>query len=152
MYPVLLDFPAPRIRAYARETVIAEKLHALVALGIRNSRMKDYYDLWTLAQRFPFDAFLLAKAIDATLKRRGRELPSQTPLGLQDEFASNPTKQTQWKAFLRRTIPDQSDLELVEVVQAIREFLAPVLESIVLGKMLRLHWTPGSGWSANTER
>ncbi|MBP7906265.1 MAG: nucleotidyl transferase AbiEii/AbiGii toxin family protein [Alphaproteobacteria bacterium] len=151
-YPVLLDLPHPEVKTYPRETVVAEKIDAMTVLGLRNSRMKDYYDLWTLAQRFPFDAFLLAKAIDATLKRRGRELPSQTPLGLQDEFASNPTKQTQWKAFLRRTIPDQSDLELVEVVQAIREFLAPVLESIVLGKMLRLHWTPGSGWSANTER
>ena len=73
------------------------------------------------------------------------------PSGLQDEFVEHPTKQTQWKAFLRRTIPDQADLELGEVIPAIREFLAPVLESIVLGKTLRLHWTPGSGWSANTE-
>ncbi|MEA3364269.1 MAG: nucleotidyl transferase AbiEii/AbiGii toxin family protein [Candidatus Hydrogenedentes bacterium] len=148
-YPVLLDLPHPEMKTYPRETVVAEKVDAMIVLGLRNSRMKDYYDLWTLAQRFPFDAALLAKAIDATLKRRGRELPSQLPPGLQDEFAANPTKQTQWKAFLRRTIPDQAGLELGEVVPAIREFLAPVLESIVLGKTLRLHWTPGSGWSAN---
>lgn len=148
-YPVLLDLPHPEIKTYPRETVVAEKVDAMIVLGLRNSRMKDYYDLWTLAQRFPFDAALLARAIDATLKRRGRELPSQLPPGLQDEFAANPTKQTQWKAFLRRTIPDQADLELGEVVPAIREFLAPVLESIVLGKTIRLHWTPGSGWSAN---
>jgi predicted nucleotidyltransferase component of viral defense system len=148
-YPVLLDLPHPEIKTYPRETVVAEKVDAMIVLGLRNSRMKDYYDLWTLAQRFPFDAALLAKAIDATLKRRGRELPSQLPSGLQDEFAANPTKQTQWKAFLRRTIPNQVDLELSEIVPAIREFLAPVLESIVRGKTLRLHWTPGSGWSAN---
>lgn len=148
-YPVLLDLPHPEMKTYPRETVVAEKVDAMIVLGFRNSRMKDYYDLWTLAQRFPFDAALLAKAIDATLNRRGRELPSQTPSGLQDEFAANPTKQTQWKAFLRRTIPDQADLELGEVVPAIREFLAPVLESMVLGKTLCLHWTPGSGWSAN---
>ncbi len=150
-YPVLLDLPHPEMKTYPRETVVAEKVDAMIVLGLRNSRMKDYYDLWTLAQRFPFDTALLAKAIDTTLKRRGRELPSQVPPGLQDEFAANLIKQTQWKAFLRRTIPDQADLELSEVVPAIREFLAPVLESIVLGKTLRLHWTPGSGWSANTE-
>ncbi|WP_256381205.1 nucleotidyl transferase AbiEii/AbiGii toxin family protein [Kiritimatiella glycovorans] len=148
-YPVLLDLPRPEMKTYPRETVVAEKVDAMIVLGLLNSRMKDYYDLWTLAQRFPFDAALLAKAIDASLKRRGRELPSQTPPGLQDEFVANPTKQTQWKGFLRRTIPDQADLELGEVVPAIREFLAPVLKSIVLGKALRLHWTPGSGWSAN---
>lgn len=148
-YPVLLDLPHPEMKTYPRETVVAEKVDTMIVLGLRNSRMKDYYDLWTLAQRFPFDAALLARAIDATLKRRGRELPSQLPPGLQDEFVANPTKQTQWKAFLRRTIPDQADLELGEVVPAIREFLAPVLESIVLGKTIRLHWTPGSGWSAN---
>lgn len=151
-FPVLLDLPHPEMKAYPRETVVAEKVDALIVLGLRNSRMKDYYDLWTLAQRFPFDASLLAKAIDATLERRGRKLPSHTPPGLQDEFAANPTKQTQWKAFLRRTIPRQADLELGVVVPAIREFLAPVLESILLGKALRLHWTPGSGWSANTEQ
>ncbi len=151
-YPVLLDLPHPEIKMYPRETVVAEKVDAMIVLGLRNSRMKDYYDLWTLAQRFPFDATLLVKAIDATLKRRGRELPSQIPPGLQDEFAASPTKQTQWKAFLRRTIPDQADLALGEIVTAIREFLAPVLESIVLGKKLCFHWTPGSGWSANTKQ
>lgn len=149
-YPVLLELPHPEMKMYPKETVVAEKVDAMILLGVRNSRMKDYYDLWTLAKRFPFDAALLAKAIDATLKRRGRELPSQIPSGLQDEFAENPTKQTQWKACLRRTVPDQVDLELGEVVPAIREFLAPVLESIVLGKTLRLHWTPRNGWTANT--
>ena len=131
---------------------MAEKIDAMILLGIRNSRMKDYYDLWTLAQRFPFDAALLTKALDATLTRRGRELPSQMLSGLQDEFADNPTKQTQWRAFLSRTIPDQVDLELGEVIPAIREFLAPVLESVVLGKTPRLHWTPENGWTANTKQ
>lgn len=151
-YPVLLDLPPPEMKAYPRETVVAEKFDAMILLGLRNSRMKDYYDLWTLAQRFPFDAALLASALDATLNRRGRELPPQMPSGLHDEFAANPTKQAQWKAFLRRTIPDQADLDLGEVVSAIRSFLAPVLESIVLGTTPRLHWTPESGWMANTTR
>lgn len=150
-YPVLLDLPHPEMKAYPKETVVAEKVDAMILFGVRNSRMKDYYDLWTLARRFSFDAALLAKALDATLKRRSRELPSHMLSGLSAEFADSPTKQTQWKAFLRRTVPDQMDLELGEVVPAIRELLTPVLESIVLGKTLRLHWTPESGWTANTK-
>lgn len=75
-YPVLLDLPHPEIMVYPRESVVAEKVDAMILLGIRNSRMKDYYDLWTLAQHFSFDAELLAKSINATLKRRGRELTS----------------------------------------------------------------------------
>ena len=148
-YPVLLDLPHPEMKTYPRETVVAEKVDAMIVLGLRNSRMKDYYDLWTLARQFSFDASLLAKALNATLARRGRELPSQMLSGLQDEFADNPTKQTQWRAFLRRTVPDETGLELGEVVPAIREFLAPVLESIVIGEAPRLHWTPRGGWTAN---
>ena len=152
VYPVLLDLPHPEIKIYPKETVVAEKVDAMILLGIRNSRMKDYFDLWTLAKRFSFDAALLAKAIMATLERRGRELSSHRLSGLQDEFADNPNKQTQWKAFLRRTVPEQLDLELGEVVPAIRVFLAPVLESVVLGKTLSQHWTPESGWTAKTEQ
>jgi predicted nucleotidyltransferase component of viral defense system len=149
-FPVLLDLPHPEIKTYPKETVVAEKVDAIVLLGIHNSRMKDYYDLWTLSRQFPFDAVLLAKAIESTLKRRGRELPSPALSGLQDEFANTPAKQTQWKAFLRRTVPGQVDRELGEVVSAIREFLAPVLESIARSKTPCLHWTPRGGWTMNT--
>lgn len=112
IFPVLLGLPHPEMKTYPKETVTAEKVDAMILLGGRNSRMKDYYDLWTLAQRFPFGATLLAEAINATLKRRGRELPSHMLSGLRDEFADSPTKQTQWRAFLRRTVPDQVDLGL----------------------------------------
>lgn len=151
-YPVLLNHPQPEIKTYPREAVVAEKVDAMILLGIRNSRMKDYYDLWTLAQRFPFEASLLARSMDATLKRRGRQFPSRALQGLQDEFAASPAKQTQWKAFLRRTIPDQGDLELSEVVSLIREFIAPVQKSIVLGETIHLHWTPARGWSDDMGR
>lgn len=150
-YPVLLDLPSPEMMTYPKESVVAEKLDAMILLGVRNSRMKDYFDLWTLAGRFPFDAALVAKAIKATLNRRGRELPSHMLSGLQDEFALNLTKQTQWKAFLRRAVPDQGDLELGKVVLVIREFLTPVLNSIVLGSTLSLHWTPEKGWAGKPE-
>lgn len=148
-YPVLLELPHPEMSAYPMEAVVAEKVDAIILLGLQNSRMKDYYDLWTLARRFSFDAAPLAEALDATLKRRGRKLPSQMLSGLTEEFADNPTKRTQWKAFLRRTIPGQMDLDLGEIVLVLREFMAPVLESILFGKKPRLHWTPGGGWAEN---
>ena len=74
-YPCMLDLPAPRLRAYARETVIAEKFQAMVALGRANSRMKDFYDIWLLSQSFPFDDDRQARAIAATFERRETEIP-----------------------------------------------------------------------------
>lgn len=146
-YPVLLDLPHPEMHAYPREAVVAEKVDAMILLGLQNSRMKDYYDLWALAREFPFEAAALARALDATLKRRGRDLPPRLPSGLADEFAANPAKQTQWKAFLRRTMPGKTDLDLGEVVSSLRGFLAPVLDSVLSGHSPRLHWTPGQGWT-----
>lgn len=140
-YPALLDLPKPEIKAYPKETVIAEKLDAMIVLGARNSRMKDYYDIWTLLNVFSFDASLLAESIRSTLQRRGHDLPTQLG-GLQDDFATDPTKQTQWKAFLRRTVPDQEGLDLIDVVKGIRDFLEPVLKSLLLSQEPRARWTP----------
>lgn len=130
VYPVLLDFPAPSIRIYPRETVVAEKLDAIIVLGLRNSRMKDYFDLWTLALNFDFDGGILKNAISATLERRSRALPISLPVGLLDEFAGDPTKQTQWKAFLNRSVPGKAEPELAVVVNTLRLFLGPVILAI----------------------
>lgn len=91
-YPSLLDFPRPRLRAYARETVIAEKFQAMVALGRANSRMKDFYDVWLLSQSFPFDDARLARAIAATFKRRGSAIPVKLPDALTSAFAEDTQK------------------------------------------------------------
>ena len=101
-YPALLDLPAPRLRAYPRESVIAEKLHALVVLGTRNSRMKDYFDLDALAREGAVEAAPLAEAIAATFARRVTDLPEGVLPGLAGEFAEDDSKQAQWKAFLTR--------------------------------------------------
>lgn len=100
-YPVLLDMPAPRLRAYARETVIAEKFHAMVNLGMANSRMKDYYDLWIISETFDIDHSRLAQAISATFARRGTMIPEDIPDGLSPEFADDPAKRQQWESFKR---------------------------------------------------
>lgn len=102
-YPTLLmASPAPRLRVYPRETVFAEKLEAIVKLGMINSRMKDYFDLLTLARENAMDDMQLAKALDATFDQRKTSLPDSLPIGLSDSFANDAAKQTQWRAFLRK--------------------------------------------------
>lgn len=126
VYPVLLDdLPPPNLRVYPRATVAAEKLEAIVHLGMANSRMKDYFDLRALAQEGALDAPLLAEAIVATFERRGTPLPDGVPLGLSDEFATDAAKQAQWRAFLGKNRLAQSSLE--EVVAEVRDFVEPAL-------------------------
>lgn len=96
-FPTLLDLPAPRVRAYPAETVIAEKFQAMVALGIANTRMKDFYDVWLLSEKHQFDGVTLASAIAATFARRGTPLPADTPLALSEHFAHDQAKQAQWQ-------------------------------------------------------
>ena len=97
--PVLLDLPAPHLRAYSRETVIAEKFQAMVALGRANSRMKDFYDVWVLSKTYVFDDERLPKAIAATFDRRATPLPDALPDALTAAFARDETKRRQWTAF-----------------------------------------------------
>jgi hypothetical protein len=103
LYPVLLDdLPAPRLCAYPKHTVIAEKFHAICLLGMTNTRMKDYFDLDVLLQEGDFEAADLRRAIEATFQRRQTALPAQLPAGLSDAFVADATKQAQWNAFLKK--------------------------------------------------
>jgi predicted nucleotidyltransferase component of viral defense system len=125
-YPVILeDNPAPHLRAYPRHTVVAEKLEALVSLGMLNSRMKDYFDLWVLVTYAEFDNAVLKKAIRATFKRRDTPLPVKLPIGLSDEFAHDNQKNKQWQAFLRKNGIEPKPLR--EIVTDLRTFLWPLL-------------------------
>lgn len=125
-YPSLLDLPRPRIRAYPREAVIAEKVHAMVVLGLANSRMKDYFDVWQILRRFELDPTLLGASIQATFARRGTPLPKELPTGLSPAFAQDRAKQAQWKAFVSRIgWPVEADLE--PVVSDLRERLAVLI-------------------------
>jgi predicted nucleotidyltransferase component of viral defense system len=113
--PVLLDMPSPRLRAYPLETVIAEKLHAMVTLGMANSRMKDYYDVWMLTRAFTLDPNRLRRAVDATFARRDTSLLASVPEGLSDAFAADPGKQAQWQAFARNLSASRPGLDEVVV-------------------------------------
>ncbi len=110
-YPVLLDQPSPKLRAYAPETVIAEKFQAMVALGRANSRMKDFYDVWALFNTFSFDPKRLARAIAATFARRTTAIPETPPDALTDAFATDPAKKRQWTAFAADIIGAPDDLQ-----------------------------------------
>jgi predicted nucleotidyltransferase component of viral defense system len=122
-YPSMLDLPTPRLRTYARETVIAEKFQAMVALGLANSRMKDFYDLWLLSQSFSFDDDRLARAIAATFARRETSIPAELPDALTPAFADDDRKQRQWGAFLENVSLDPGSL--ADVTATVAEFIMP---------------------------
>jgi hypothetical protein len=142
VFPALLDFPAPCIRAYPIYTVVAEKFEAMVKLGITNSRMKDFFDVWFLARRFEFDGTMLHQAIQATFARRQTIIDHQLPFPLKDDFATNSVKQIQWSAFLRRNGLSGAPLNFQEVIEAIRGFVEPALRKDGLAS----RWIPGIGW------
>jgi len=119
-YPVLLDdLPAPRLRSYPKYTVVAEKLHAVCLLGMANTRMKDYFDLWVLLTEGGLDSAELRRAIDATFARRQLQVPDSTPSGLSDAFARDAVKTAQWTAFLKKN--RLQALDLVDVVTLLRD-------------------------------
>lgn len=122
-YPSMLAFPAPRLRAYARETVIAEKFQAMVALGRANSRMKDFYDIWILSKSFDFANDRLARAIAATFARRKTPIPIDLPDALTSAFADDELKQQQWNAFVRDVAVNPGSLG--DVVTNLSDFLMP---------------------------
>lgn len=125
-YPVLLeDFPAPRLRTYPVYTVISEKLHAIALLGMTNSRVKDYLDLWVMLDRESLNMNTLAQAISATFTRRDMAVPTDLPMGLSDEFAADPSRQALWAAFIRKN--DLAMIPLADVVTRIRTALEPAM-------------------------
>ncbi|WP_018291643.1 nucleotidyl transferase AbiEii/AbiGii toxin family protein [Verrucomicrobium sp. 3C] len=147
-YPVLLDAPAPRLRVYPKETVVAEKFEAIVALGADNSRMKDFYDLWVISREFGFEGATLTRALLATFERRGTPMPVDVPSGLSDAFAGSPEKQTQWRAFVARGRLSEQPASFGTVVTAARDFLMPLAAAARRAETLDAIWNPGGPWCA----
>ncbi len=145
VYPVILPGMAtPKIRAYPRYTVVAEKLEALTTLGMLNSRMKNFFDLWVLANHSDFEGALLAKAVAATFERRRTAIPPGAPIGLSDEFIIDSQKEKQWQGFLRKNA--LAPLPLEKVVNDLREFLLPVLITISTGGDFNKTWRARQNW------
>jgi len=151
VFPTLLAFPAPSVRAYHPATVVAEKLEAMVTLDMANSRMKDFWDLCAISARFAFTGTDLVRAVRGTFRRRGVVLPEGLPTALTTEFGRNPSKQLQWKAFLQRTPGLEAPADFAEVVQDLRRFLGPVVAAVQQGRSLEARWSPGHGWQTAEE-
>jgi len=145
-YPTLLDLPAPHLRGYSRESTIAEKFEAMVKLGILNSRMKDFFDLWLMSRKFDFDGATLAEAILKTFSTRGTKIPAE-PIALTDAFAGDTTKAAQWRGFLRKNRLLEAPKDLTEVIMSIGAFLRPISESLTAGHVSKSIWKVPGPWS-----
>ena len=143
-YPVLLDNEKPHLLAYTPESAIAEKYQTMVELDMANSRMKDFYDIRLLSNNLNFDGKSLAKAIKVTFGRRKTALPADLPTALSDRFIEDDMKQTQWKAFLRKSGLEQIDLR--DTIKRLQDFLMPPTAGLVNEGNFELRWKPGEGW------
>lgn len=134
-YPSLLGMENPTIATYPPALVIAEKFQAMVELGVINSRMKDYFDIWALLQTVSIPAEELEAAIEATFERRKTKVPTGRPPGLSPAFSDDPEKQAQWRAYVRSIgLPDES---LGGIVDGIWEVMGQVCEALAAGKRPR---------------
>ncbi len=145
-YPSLLQFATPHVRAYSRYTVVAEKLQAAVEFGLANSRLKDFFDLFTLASQFDFDGPQLASAIGATFGRRGVAIPAEPPAAFSAQFFAAPDKLAQWKGFLKRTRVRVEMPPLAGVIDAVAKFALDPLEAARTGSAFGRTWRRGGPW------
>lgn len=145
-YPVLLEFPAPELSGYPRETVVAEKFHAMVYLRTLNSRMKDFYDVWLLASQYAFDGALLAKAIAATFANRDTAI-DVAPIAFTSGFTEQGSTLAQWTAFRNKLPNTECPAKLSNVVPFLAGFLLPIARALASGESFDRHWSPGGPWS-----
>jgi len=145
-YPTLFEAPPPRLKAYPRYTLVAEKVEAVIKLGVANSRMKDFYDIWLLSRLFSFNGNVLRKALDNTLDRRRTTIPASTPFAFTPAFYQDPQKTVQWTAFVKKSKPDIPVGDLPAVIADIAVFLAPVIESLQSNASFEDVWMPDQGW------
>ena len=145
-FPTLLDDPPPRIRAYPQEAVVAEKTHALVVLGERNSRFKDFYDLFVLASQFSFEGARLTLAIATTFERRSTRIEVTLPLGLASRFYQDPARSEQWRAYLSRNSLPGAPSDFVAVGDLLQRFLAPLWNACAASQSFNAGWPRGGPW------
>ncbi|STX29968.1 Nucleotidyl transferase of uncharacterised function (DUF1814) [Legionella beliardensis] len=143
--PTLLDLPAPKLLTYSRETAIAEKFEAMIKLGILNSRMKDFYDIWMLSRQFNFTGTELAEAIRLTFKNRGTTLPTKDEL-FTEQFIQS--KQIQWTAFTKRLNQEHIPTQFHEIVADIQSFLSPIAAALTSQNPTPKLWNNSDKWTS----
>ncbi len=148
-YPTLLGTERPRLLGYPLETMLAEKLHAMVVLDMANTRMKDFLDLWTIAMRHELSGKLVAQAVAATFERRATPTPGSPPIALTEAFYKSPVKQAQWVAYLRKAHVSSAPTELEEVMRKLQTLTRPILDSLSARMPFVAQWAPGGPWSVS---
>jgi len=147
-YPTLLNGTnIPRLKSYPKESMVSEKFHAMIRHAQLNSRFKDYYDLWLIADNFEFEAQVLQKAIEQTFAKRNTEIPVERPVGLTAEFAE--TNRDKWTKFLNKSNLQSKGVEdFVDVTERIWSFVEyPIRVSSGEESSKALHWIPQKGWT-----
>ena len=146
-YPTLLDLPAPRLWTYPRETLVAEKLDAMVRLGTTNTRVKDLWDIACLARLFAFDGETVRAAVEETFRRRRTSFADARPVALLPEYYEDTERDQRWQV-LRRRIGPQADgpAHLVDAGEELRTFLGPVFDSLIEERTFAQVWPPGGPW------
>ncbi len=145
-YPVILDFPKPHLKGYPQESVVAEKFESMIKLGLLNSRMKDFYDLWLMAQQFHFKGQTLVEALKKTFTHRKTVIPTKSPLFAEQIYDESSDRQMLWKAFLTKgkikNVPDK----LKDVAEAIEKFLLKPIKAIDQNKNFDQEWKNSGPW------
>jgi len=146
VYPALLDFPAPELNGYTMESTIAEKFHAMVKLGVLNSRrMKDFYDIWMLSRTFDFRGEMLAEAVEKTFENRNTPIPIK-PTVFIPSFVNDQAKKIKWQGFIRKVKLSEVPESFEAVVAAIKVFLEPLVASLAEGRTFRSIWSAPGPW------
>lgn len=146
-FPNVFGLSAAHVRCYPRETIVAEKFQAMVHLGMANSRLKDFYDIWFLATNFPFQGDTLTKAIENTFARRKTKVSSSPPVALTNEFFDDVNKKKQWQAFLKKIRTTSVTAELPTIVHLLNTFLMPPSQAVASQQEFKKRWEMGAGWT-----
>ena len=144
-YPVILDFPAPELKGYTMESTIAEKFQAMVKLGVLNSRMKDFYDIWFLSRTFDFKGEILGEAIEKTFEKRSTPVNLEAAL-FDPSFGVDRNKNVQWRGFIRKAKLVGAPETFDEIVAAVKLFLEPLARAIAERKLFNSVWTAPGPW------
>lgn len=145
VYPVILDLPTPELKGYTRESVVAEKFEAMIKLGILNSRIKDFFDIWLLSRQFDFQGVMLAQAITETFANRGTAVVAE-PVAFTEAYANDAARQTQWRGFIRKNRLQEIPASFAEIVGANAAFLAPIARALADGEVFEKNWQAPGPW------
>lgn len=148
-FPQLLDFGSPSLLGYSAESIIADKFEAMISRDDTNTRLKDFFDIWTLSKVRNFESALLREAISEIFSYYQTNIPKDIPICFKEEFYASNIKISQWKAFLKNANLNVS-YEFPEVIEAIRIFLMPVCDSLINESKEESQWIPSKGWQPKT--